>query len=142
MPAPTGSRQSTFRITLTVDGVDWGVWEKKTGGKTSGNTQTLKPGSMAPQVSLGGTPTTDAITLVRNYDRLRDHPRVGQLLSGVGRAVVVVKQQPLDADGNAYGGPISWNGTLDAVATPDADAASDNSAEITVDITPNGNPSA
>lgn len=140
--APTGSRQSTFRVTLTVDGVDWGVWEKKTGAKTSGNTQTLKPGGMAPQVSLGGTPTTDAITLSRNYDRVRDHQNIGQLLAGVGKVVCVVKQQPLDADGNAYGNPVAWNGTLDAVSVPDVDAASDNSADITVDITVNGNPAA
>jgi len=140
--APTGSRQSTFRVTLSVDGVDWGVWEKKSGAKTSGNTQTLKPGGMAPQVSLGGTPTTDTITLTRNYDRIRDHQNVGQLLAGVGRAVCVVKQQPLDADGNAYGSPIVYNGTLDAVAPPDVDSSSDNSAEISVDITVNGNPAA
>jgi hypothetical protein len=139
MAAPTGTRQSTWRVSLAVDGVDWGVWEKKTGGKVSGGTVTIKPGGMAPQQSLGGTPTTDAITLVRNYDRVRDHARIGQLLAGIGRAVVVVKQQPLDAEGNAYGSPIVANGTLDAVAPPDVDAASDNSSEITVDITVNGN---
>jgi hypothetical protein len=139
MAAPTGTRQSTWRVSLAVDGVDWGVWEKKTGGKVSGGTVTIKPGGMAPQQSLGGTPTTDAITLVRNYDRVRDHARIGQLLAGVGRAVVVVKQQPLDAEGNAYGSPIVANGTLDAVAPPDVDASSDNSSEITVDITVNGN---
>jgi len=142
MPAPTGSRQSTFRVTLVVDGADWGTWEKKSGGKTSGNTQTLKPGGMAPQQSLGGTATTDAITLTRNYDRVRDHARIGALISGVGRAVCVVKQQPLDADGNAYGAPVVWNGTLDAVTPPDVDAGSDNSAEISVDISVNGNPAA
>jgi hypothetical protein len=142
MPAPTGSRQDTFRVTLTVDGVDYGVWQKKTGGKTSGNTTTIKPGGMAPQVSRGGSPTTDTITLTRNYDRVRDHTRLGKLRAGVGQAVCVVKIQPLDASGVAYGSPDVYNATLDAVSPPDTDAESNNSAEISVDLTINGNPAA
>jgi hypothetical protein len=140
--APTGSRQSTFRVSLSVDGVDYGVWEKKTGGKTSGNTQVLKPGGMGPQQSLGGTPTTDTLTLTRNFDRVRDQPMLGQLRAGVGRSLCVAKVQPLDADGNAYGNADVYNGTLDAVAPPDVDSSSDSSAEISIDIVVTGNPAA
>jgi hypothetical protein len=138
----TGSRQSTFRVTLTVDGQDMGVWETKNGGATSGNTTQIKPGAMSPPKSLGGTPTTDTITLTRNYDRVRDHPNRGFMLARVGKGLCVVREQPLDNDGNAYGQPIVTNGTLDKYTPPDIDAGSDNSAEVSLDIVPNGNPSA
>lgn len=138
----TGSRQSTFRITLTVDGQDMGVWEKKDGGATKGNTTQIKPGAMGPPKSLGGTPTTDTITLTRNYDRVRDHPKRGFMLGRVGKGICVVKEQPLDNDGIAYGSPVVTNGTLDAYDPPQLDANSDNSAEVSLEIVPNGNPSA
>lgn len=140
--AAKGTRQDTFRVTLTLDGDDYGTWQKKTGGKTSGNVTKIKPGGMAPEQSLGGVPTTDTITITRNYDRDRDHAKIGTLKARAGKAVGVLKQQPLDPDGNAYGRPIVWNVTLDGVQEPDVDSESTNSAEISLDLTVNGTPTA
>lgn len=138
MAAITGTRQDTFRVTLKVAGNNWGVFEKKSGGKLSGNTTKLFPGGMSPEKSLGGRPTSDLITLTRNYDRIRDHDNLSQLVPGVGRYPCVLQQVPLDADGNTYGSPVTWNGTLDSVALPDVDASSTASAEIVVEISVDG----
>jgi hypothetical protein len=136
----TGTRQDQFRVTLKVAGNNWGVWEKKSGGKLSGNTTKLFPGGMAPEQSLGGRPSSDLITLSRNYDRARDHDNLQQLVPGVGRYECVVQQQPLDANGNAYGSPVVWNGVLESVQIPDVDASSTSSAEVVLEISVNGAP--
>src|SRR4051812_41745551 len=106
--------QKTFRVSLTVDGVDFGVWDAKSGGKVSSNVLTYLPGGEEPQISLpGGNPTIDTITLSRYYDLVRDHDnRIATLLARVGRARCVVKQRPKDADGNGHGKSIIWTGTL------------------------------
>lgn len=135
-PAPT--RKDTFRVTLTVDGNDWGVFETRTGGKTNGNSGTTKPGGMGPQIALGGTPTVEPVTLTRNYDRVRDHDRADQLTNRAGRARCVCKQRPLDADANAYGKSIVWTGILNAVDLPEHDANASDSAVMTLEITPDG----
>lgn len=136
--APT--TQKTFRVSLTVDGVDMGVWDQKSGGKLGANVLTYLPGGMAPQISLpGGTPTKDTITLTRIYDRVRDHDgALAALISGVGRAVCVVKQRPLDADGNGWGKSIVTRGTLASAQEPDTDSTSDTPATIILEIAPDG----
>lgn len=135
-PAPT--RKDTWRVSLAIDGDDWGVWDSKTGGKINGNGLTYKPGDMGPQVSLGGNPTVDTVTVGRLYDRVRDHDRLQTLVNRVGKARVNVKARPKDTDGNAYGRTIIWSGLLDGLQTPDIDSTSRDAAMITLDITPDG----
>lgn len=136
----TGSRQDQFRVTLKIAGNNFGVFEKRSGGKLSGNTTSIFPGNMAPEKSLGGRPSSDLITLTRNYDRVRDHDRLNLLVPGIGKYECVVQQQPLDAEGNAYGNPITWNGTLESLTWPDADTSSTSSSEIVLEIKPDGAP--
>jgi hypothetical protein len=135
--APT--TQKTYRVSLTVDGEDWGVWDTKTGGKVGANILTYLPGGMGPQIALpGGAPTIDTVSLSRIYDRVRDHPRLGTLLDRIGKARCVVKQRPLDADGNGSGKSIVWRGTLASADPPATDGNSDTAALITVEIAPEG----
>lgn len=142
-PTITGSRKDTVRITVTIAGKSWGTWETKSGGKTSGNGQSYFPGAMQAEKPLGGRPTTDNIVLVRNYDRVRDLPRKGELYAALkDGALCVYKEQPLDVDGSAYGDPTSWNCTLDAISPPDWDSSSTDSAQIGIELKPIGLPSA
>lgn len=137
-PAPT--TQKTFRVSLTIDGEDFGVWDTKTGGKLGANVLTYLPGGMAPQVSLpGGTPTIDTVTLGRLYDLVRDHDNAKATLNakcGSGRCVVKVR--PLDGDGNGHGKSEIWTGKLSSVASPDTDSNSDNAALLVIEIAPDG----
>lgn len=137
-PAPT--TQKTFRVSLTVDGVDFGVWDTKTGGKLGANVLSYLPGSMGPQISLpGGTPTIDVVTIARFYDLVRDHDNAkAKLNAKCGRGRCVVKVRPLDADGNGHGKSEIWQGTLLSVDSPQTDSNSDNAALITLEIAPDG----
>lgn len=136
MAAPSPTRADTWRLTVTIDGEDWGVFDKKTGGKVNANGTTYKPGNMVKAIALGGVPTSDSISLQRNYDRVRDHSRIGRLVSRVGKGRVVVKQRPLDLDGNGYGDSIIWSGILDGVAAPDVDSESTSAAMLELDVIP------
>lgn len=138
----TGARQDTFSIRLTLNGVDRGIWDKKTGGKLDSEEYKYNPGAMGPAESLGGKTTTENIVLVRLYKRDRDHDTVGTLLKAVGKGECVVNQQPLDDDGNVYGKPIIWTGTLKSVSVPDTDSESSGPALLEVEVTPAGDPAA
>lgn len=139
MSAPT--TQKTFRVSLTVDGNDLGVWDTSTGGKITANVLPYLPGGMGPQVALpGGTPTTDTLQLGRLYDLIRDHDRAYPLLKNAvysgGRCVV--RKRPLDRDGNGHGKSITWTGTLMSVDSPPTDSNSDSAAILTVEIATDG----
>jgi hypothetical protein len=138
MASPT--TQKTFRVSLSVDGVDLGVWDTSSGGKLGANVLPYLPGGMGPQVSLpGGTPTIDAVQLARNYDLIRDHDSAKPLLvAKTGRGRCVVKKRPLDADGNGHGKSEIVTGTLMSVDSPATDSNSDSAAILTVEISPDG----
>jgi hypothetical protein len=139
MPAPT--TQKTWRVSLTIDGRDCGVWDKKSGGKIGSPILTYPPGGMEPQISLpGATQTVDTITISRYYDRVRDHDNLlGFLLARSGKGRAVVKQRPLDDDGNGYGRSIVTTGRLQSVEPPATDNESDTPAMLTLEIAPDGN---
>lgn len=138
--APT--RQDTFRVTLTVDGSNRGVWDKKSGGDVDSNELKYSPGGMAQQVSMGGMVTPANITLQRDYDRVRDHDTITFLLSRVGKSPATVHQQPLDFDGNPYGKTVHWKGILKRVLIPDVDSEGNAAAMLEVEISIAGRPTA
>lgn len=135
----TGARKDMFRVSLSIDGEDWGVWDSRTGGKRAANGTTFKPGNMGPQRSLGGTPSVDTITLARNFVLEVDQPRFARLMAKVGNGRCVCKQLALDPDGNAFGQPIVWTGSLESADAPEHDSNSGDAAMLTVEINPDGN---
>jgi hypothetical protein len=134
------TRADTWRTTISLNGENMGVWDKKTGGKvTSAITQYL-PGGMAPQISLGGTKTTENLTLERLYRLQRDHKKIQKWINGVGKANIVVHQQPLDIDGNAFGTPVVYKGTLMSVQVPDVDSTSSSAAMLVIEVVVDAQP--
>jgi len=75
------SRQ--YQVTVTIDGVDYGVWDTFSGGEVASEEVKYRPGGMAAQVSLGGSTTVENITVSRLYVLERDHVIVHQLMSRV-----------------------------------------------------------
>jgi hypothetical protein len=132
------SRTNQYRVTLAVNGADWGVWDGFDGGEVDSDDNTYRPGGMARAKSLGGTVTVGNVTLNRNYELERDHLAVKTLINLAGKARVVVKKQPLDIDGNVYGDPLVYTGTLKRVTPPTVDSTSDDPAMIEVEITCDG----
>lgn len=134
MPRNNPTRQDTFRVTLNVDGENFGVWDKKTGGDVDSNELKYRPGGMAPIQSMGGTTVPANVVLQRDYDRVDDHDRINTLLSKVGKVRATVHQQPLDFNGNAYGKAVIWHGTFKRVLVPDVDSEGNAASLIEVEV--------
>lgn len=130
-------RQNQARVTLTVDGVDYGVWDKKKGGQVEADDSKFSPGGMGRPISLGGRAKTENVTLSRlnTKDVVRFTPA---LRSRVGKGAAVVKVQFLDENDAAFEDPDVWTGTLTRVTPPEHDSESDDAAMIEVEIATDG----
>jgi hypothetical protein len=95
---------------------------------------------MAPPVSLGGRKNTGNITISRLYRLARDHDHAQDFINWAGRATVTAAKQPLDIEGNVYGSPIVYHGTLKRVSFPDVDSEASGAGLIELEITPEGYP--
>ncbi len=129
-----GTRQDQRAIIVNIDGDGTGVWDKKTGGARTGNSTKYNPGAMDEEINLGGRPTTDNMTLSRYFDLERDLPQIKRWLNRVGKANVVIVEQYLDSDGNAYGNPVTRRGTLDGCTDPEADSESQDVALVEIEV--------
>jgi hypothetical protein len=103
----------------------------KSGGGISGNSVRAFLGGMSPQVSLGGDPERDDITLTVAYtDAVRaDYKWLDAL---VGRAEATISEQL-----NGVGSTDVYSGILDQVNPPDYDADSNDVQELEIVISAN-----
>ena len=135
------SRQNQANITVVVDDVDLGTWDKFSGGEVDSEETTYLPGAMGPRVALGGVVNIGSVTVSRLYDLTRDHSGtygVHWLISRAGKGWVVINKQPLDVDGNAFGRPLVYAGRLKQVNPPEIDSESSDAALIELEVTPAG----
>lgn len=133
-------REDTFSVRVSVDGVDLGTWDKSSGGAVDSSETKYKPGGMAQEVSLGGSRTTENVTVTRLNDPIL-HAFVPWLLGRAGRGSAVVVRQPLDENGAAFGRPITWRGKLKSVTLPDTDSEGDGAALVALEVSTVGTPS-
>lgn len=132
------SRTDQAVVSLAVDGVDYGIWDKLTGGDMDSNETKYKPGGGVTEVSLGGTRMVTDVVLTRLYVLERDHVSAHALLNRVGRGTGVATKQPTDVDGNIFGRPLVYAGRLKTVNFPDADSMGNAAALIVVTISSAG----
>lgn len=103
----------------------------KSGGGISGNAEKAFLGGMTPQVSLGGDPERDDITLGVAYtDAVREQFKWLDALVGRGECSIIEQL-------NGVGGTDVYTGTLDQVNPPDYDAASNDLQELELVIAAN-----
>lgn len=142
MTVLTGSRQDQTSLTVTVDGEDTGVWDKRSGGNRTADSTKYRPGEMGSPISLGGWPDTENVTISRIYDIARDHSSglIRRLLAKVGKARVIVNDQPLNADGVPQGDAITWTGTLVGCTYPERDSESSDAAMMEIEVEVDGTP--
>jgi hypothetical protein len=125
-----GGRKDQWLVTVNIGGRDFGTFDGSTGGKLLATSAKWREGGMGPSTSHGGPPDREDMTCTRRYDFDRDHPNMGFFESQVGRRDnASIKRQPLDTDGNPYGQPRTYTGTLTGVDSPEIDS---NGAEIDV----------
>lgn len=131
-------RADQWANTVSIDGRPLGVWDTLAGGGVESSETKYRPGGMEPEVSLGGSTSVGNLTLGRllgpgDWDYMHD------LMSArVGRAEATVARQPLDADGNPFGRPLSYRGILHAVMPGDADSNSQDAQVWTITVSTEG----
>jgi hypothetical protein len=133
MANPT--RQDTWLVTLSLEGRDLGVWDKKSGGEIDSDENKYPPGGLQPEISLGGHKTYGELTMSRYYDTQRDHPIFGWFHSQVGAGRGAIGMTPLDFHGNPQGAPIVAGGTLKTYTPPEVDNESGDAALVELAFT-------
>ena len=149
VPRPT--RQDTWLITVHVENpgnpgnmIDYGIWDKMTGGAKQSQASTYRPGGMQPPISLGGAPTVTNVVVSRLARAFRDIQNIRQLLEAVGQSKMTVSRVPLDFEGNTYAGiqPMVYTGKLDRVSVPDIDSEGNAATLLELEMVVEGYPTA
>lgn len=145
MTTPIRDRASTarhFRVRASINGQDLGVFDSRTGGRTSAANDKHTPGSApSSQVALGGARTTEDVAVVRAFFHKRDHDLIRLFRPLCGLAEMTVTQVPLDADGREFGRPEVWTGVLQSIGPPDYDSSEDApTATFEIVMTADGDP--
>ena len=133
-----GNRKDQSSITVSIDGEDTGVWEMKSGGEVDSDDTQIYPGARQAPVSLGGKQIPGPITLTRTCFLERDMPKIKGWMNRTGKARVTVKDQPLDADDNAFGSAIVQTGKLKTVTPPERDSTDSGAAQVVIVVSVDG----
>ena len=135
---PITTREDQYAVTVTVNGVSLGTFDKLSGGEIDSEETKYRPGGMGSEVALGGPRTTSNVTVSRIYSLDADHSvNLPTLKASVGKAQVTVSKQPLDVDGNAYGSPVVYQGVLKNVKLPDHDSVSNDPGMLELEVSTN-----
>jgi hypothetical protein len=131
-------RKDMYSCTVSVDwpgiGPAIGIVDQATGGEIDSNELKYLPGGMKPQISLGGSVTTNNLTVQVMYESSRFVSIIDQLVAAVGKAGVTVTKQPLDQDGIAFGRSFVYQGTLKQLMPPEHDSTSSDVALLGMEI--------
>ena len=122
-------RENNARVTVTVDGVNLGAWEERSGGAATGTTTMYNLAGMGPRVALGGRQEY-ADNTVRKIKDADITSRLKWLYTRQNKGRMVVAEQPLDDEGMAVGEPMVWRGVLKHVGAPNANSNSDAAAIV------------
>lgn len=131
------SREDQSRITVKVNDIDCGPFDRVSGRNLDSEESKYRPGGMAPELSLGGRQSNDNITVARMFNPDTDRALVGQLEPLRGKGSGVVTEQPLDLDRNPVGAPFVQTGTLKRVGLPDRNSMSNDPAMFELEFTAN-----
>lgn len=132
------SREDQYNVTVIVSRggttYDLGTFDKFSGGEADSEETKFWPGGLGEQLSLGGRKTVNNFKVERLYDLSRDHPLMGWLLAGSGKADVVATKTSIDPDGVAQGRPLVYRGKLKQVTPPDHDSESSDAAMYELEV--------
>ena len=121
-------------VTAVVDGQPLGVFDKRTGGDMAATESKYRPGGMGPEKSYTSLPSAASLTVSRVFENERDVELMRALQAKAGRVSGSVSEQPLDADGNAYGAPITFSGLFLGVKWGNMDSTSNTPRQVELDF--------
>jgi hypothetical protein len=116
--------QQASLVTVSIDNRSLGVFDTRSGGDVTAEPAKRRPGGMQGLRSHAALPDYDDVTVGRAYERIRDHELLRGLRGRVGRAYMLIAEQPLDEDGNAWGRPTLYYGRLAGLTDGEADSES------------------
>jgi len=132
------SREDQYNVTVAVsyggETRSLGTFDGLTGGEVDSEETKFWPGGLGQQISLGGRRSVANVTVSRLYDLARDHPTMGWLFGGVGKADVTVTKTSITVDGVATGRSLVYKGKLKSVSPPDHDSESSDAALFEMEI--------
>lgn len=132
------SREDQYNVTVSVtlrnETRDFGTFDTCEGGEVDSEETKYWPGGLGQQISLGGRRSVGNVTVGRLYDLARDHPNMGWLAGGVGKADVTVTKTSIDPDGNAFGRPLVYRGKMKQLTPPDHDSESSDAAVYEIEV--------
>jgi hypothetical protein len=134
---PDGTREQLFLVTLIIDGVDLGTWDKWDGGDKDSTSTKYRSGGDDAEEDLGGSVTYSDLTLTRNYRLSRDAPILGFLLNKVGIGNCIASKYPLNRDYTVFGPHIQAAGPLKTVTDPKVDSNAANAALLAIVVSVN-----
>lgn len=129
------ARQDTWRVTFSIDGRNFDVCEKSSGGTFDSEEKKVKDGNGIDH-SLGGSRSQDTITISKLYDLDGIGNDYEWIRSRVGRGRVQITSTPVDYDGNLHGKSFVESGVLKSVSRPETDANGSDEVMIEMEITP------
>lgn len=136
------SRADQYNVTVSVTRVingskvtkDLGTFDTFDGGEIDSEESLYHPGGMAAAIQLGGRVTVTNVTTSRLYSLTRDHPDMGWVIAGVGKAEVTVTKTSLTVDGDAVDNPLVYQGKLKRAAPPTHDSESSDAARWEMEV--------
>lgn len=132
------SREDQYNVTVSVEYggnvQDLGTFDSFDGGEVDSEETKYWPGGLGQQLSLGGRRSVGNVTVGRLYDLTRDHPIMGWLMGGVGKADVTVTKTSLTIDSVAIAAPLIYKGKLKTLTPPGHDSESNNAAVFTMEV--------
>src|SRR3954469_3405493 len=126
MPAAYRSKQRVITVSVTEPGHTPKnfIARTKSGGGIAGNAEKAFLGGMTPQVSIGGDPEREDVTITLAYiDSVRNNLPWFNSVVGFGRVTISEKL-------NNVGTPNVYTGILDQVNPPEYDASSNDLQEL------------
>lgn len=123
------------RLSGRINGLDQGIWDKRSGGKMDSSEKKYYPGGGrdTPPVSEGGTPEPENITLERATDAAKTPLKT--LKRWCGRKVrCEFTELDLDPDGNVIGEGETYIGTLKAAWKSDADSENKDEKMMAIEV--------
>ena len=128
--------QNVVTVSVSYGGgtLDLGIFDGFEGGEIDSSEKKFNPGGMQRTISLGGRKTVGNVTVSRLYDLARDHPLMGWLAGGVGRADVTVIKASMTIDEVAIAAPLVYRGKLKTLTPPTHDSESDDAAMWEMEI--------
>lgn len=133
MATITAATEQNYLVTAVVDGQALGTFDTFSGGEPAAKEVKHRPGGMGPEVSYATLPSYSAITISRVLEPARDWELIRSLTQKTGRVTFSCTVQPLDADGNVWGNPKTYNGTFLGIKDGKTDSTSDALRMVEID---------